>query len=144
MSSGNTYGGAYPHQLGTLRNHRDMSYLGFAVTLNHNSQCQEVKQREDVLCSLDIAPLIRKTVQLLVDPDMRAGIHKGPCATDNLFIISFSFQIDPDLLHVRRPVNFGVYQTLALPGCRTRVLVMARTGNFVDDDAAERCICNDE
>lgn len=120
-----------------------ISHLGLPVALKHNRQRRKINQRENVLRPLNILPLVCKAVQLLVYPDMRAGIYERSCATDDLLVISLSFQVNLNLLHIRRPVNFCVCQCVSCEGA-TRVLVMARTSNFVNDDAAERCVCHQE
>jgi hypothetical protein len=90
-----------------------LSYLSLSITLKHESQCTQINQRKDVLRSLDVAPLVCKTVQLLVDPDMCARVYQRPCATHNILVVSFSFQVNLNLLHICCPVNLCVCKSVS-------------------------------
>ena len=123
--------------------HQMHTYPGFSVTLHDESQSCKVYERKDVLRKLYIAPLICQAVQLLVDPDMRAGINERACRAHNVLVVSLALDIDLNLLHVRRPVDFcvcGCCQLQHVP----RVLApeTQHTGHFVNDEPAERSICD--
>jgi hypothetical protein len=119
----------------------DETNLCFPVTLEHNGQRREIDQRKNVLRPLNISSLVREAVQLLVDPDMCAGIHKRTCAANDLFVVSFALEVDLNLLHVCTPIDFGVCSmSVVISG--TRVLAMGRTSNFVNNDTAKPGICD--
>jgi hypothetical protein len=96
--------------IGSLLMQVGRTYLCFPVTLEHQGQRRKINKRENVLCPLDILPLVCESIQLLVDPDMRARIHKRARAANNLFVVSFTLEVDLNLLHIRSPVDLGVWQ----------------------------------
>ena len=84
--------------------------LCLPVALEHQCQRRKINKREDILRSLNILPLVREPVQLLIDPDMRARIHKRSRTANNLFVVSFTLEVDLNLLHIRSPVDLGVWR----------------------------------
>jgi hypothetical protein len=117
--------------------------LCLPVALKHQCQRREIDKRENVLRSLNVLPHVCEPVQLLVDPDMCAGVHERACTANNLFVVSFALEVDLNLLHVCSPVDFGIWQvSVVVTG--TRVLVMARTSNFLNDDAAQAGVCDQQ
>jgi hypothetical protein len=95
---------------------KNTPYLCFPITLQHNRQRYKIHQRKHILRNLYTLPLIRNAVQILVDPDMRAGIYERACGAGDFPVVALAFEVQLDLLHVRAPVDFSVWQMLAWDG----------------------------
>ena len=87
-----------------------MTYLRPFIALQNKPQSPQINKRKDVLRALNVVSVISQLVQLAVNPDMRAGIDERACGAGDFGVVALALEVEGDLLHVGRPVNFSVFE----------------------------------
>jgi hypothetical protein len=53
--------------------------------------------------------MIGKSIEKSVNVNVQCWVDKWSSVSFNVVVISFAFEVQRDLLHVRLPVNFGIF-----------------------------------
>ena len=88
-----------------------IQYLSISVALHDDPKGEEIQPSKYDLTSEYIHAVTCDGVKQPVNVDMEPGIHQRACIPFDGGVVSFTFNVHVNLLHVRLPINLRVYRT---------------------------------